>query len=107
MQNKHNIKSYITSKFKEKFWGYNKLKEREKLRCYKVVLNPNLENKKYSSIFTTEKKKIKVAKIRNNSHELHSDTRCWPIPKTPWDKRVYHLCNTRRVQDKLHYVTFA
>ena len=28
---------------------------------------------------------------------LHSETRHWSIPKTPWDERVCYLCDTKKV----------
>jgi hypothetical protein len=50
------------------------------------------------------KKKINIAKIRTNSHELHSETGHWTIPKTPWDERICHLCDTKRVEDEKHFL---
>jgi hypothetical protein len=47
------------------------------------VINPNLEDQKYLFVLTSVKKKINIAKIRTNSHELHSETGHWSIPKTP------------------------
>ena len=48
-----------------------------KLRYYKEVIDPTLEEKKYVCVLTSSKKKINIAKIRTNSHELHSETgRC-------------------------------
>jgi hypothetical protein len=45
------------------------------------VVNPNLEDQKYFSIMRSAKNKINIAKIRTNSHELHSESECWAIPK--------------------------
>ena len=50
------------------------------------------------------KKKIRIAKRRTNSHELHSETGHWSIPKTPWDERVCHLCDTKKVGDEKHFL---
>ena len=47
MHNNDNIKSIITSKFKENVWGDKELKDKRKLRCYKEVINHNLEDQKY------------------------------------------------------------
>jgi len=47
------------------------------------VVNPNLEDQNYLSFFRSANKKINIAKIRTNSHELHSETGRWTIPKTP------------------------
>ena len=60
-----NTKNIITSKFKEKW---------RKLRYYKEVINPNLEDHKYLLVVTSSLKKINIDKIRMNSHELHSET---------------------------------
>ena len=64
---------------------------KRKLRYYKEVINPNLEDQKFPSVVTSSQKKINIAKIRTNSHELHSKTGRWSIPKTPWAERVCHL----------------
>ena len=37
-------------------------------------------------------------------HELQSETRRWSIPKTPWDERVSHLCDIKRVEDEKHFL---
>jgi hypothetical protein len=41
---------------------------------------------------------INIAKIRIDSHEIHSETRRWKIPKTVWDEIICHLCDTMRVE---------
>jgi hypothetical protein len=61
-------------------------------------------NKNYLSILRSAKKKINISKIRTNSHELHSETRCWTTPKTPWDERICHLCDTKQVEDEKHFL---
>jgi hypothetical protein len=43
-----------------------------------------IEDQNYLSVLPSVKKKISIAKIRTNSHELHSKTGRWTIPKTPW-----------------------
>jgi len=83
LQNINNIKNIIASKFKEKLWCEKDLEAKIKLRYYKEVINPTLEDQKYLSILTSSKKKINIAKIRTNSHELHSETGRWTVPKTP------------------------
>jgi hypothetical protein len=50
--------------------------EKRKLRYYKDVINPNLEDQNYLSILPSVKKKISIAKIRTNAHELHSEIGC-------------------------------
>ena len=62
------------------------LELKRKLRDYKEVINPNLEDQKYLSVLASTKKTINIAKIRTNSHELHSETGRWTIPKTPGRK---------------------
>ena len=66
------------------------LEAKIKLRYYKEVVNPTLEDQKYLSVLTNSKKKINIAKIRTNSHELHSETCNWTVPKTPWVERICH-----------------
>jgi hypothetical protein len=52
--------------------GDKALEDNRKLRYYKDVINPIIEDEKYISILTRVKKKTNFAKIRTNSHELHS-----------------------------------
>ena len=88
MQNLNNIKKIVTSKFKEKL-GYEKdLEDKRKLRYYKEVINPTLEDQNYLFVLTSSKKKLNIEKIRRNPHELHSDIGRWAVPKTPWVERI-------------------
>jgi hypothetical protein len=59
------------------------------------VVSPNLEDQNYLSVLTSAKKKIKIAKYLT----LLKST----IPKTSWDERIYHLCDTKRVEDEKHF----
>ena len=61
---------------------------KRKLRYYKEIINPNLENQNCLSVVTSSWRKINIAEIRTNSRELHSETGHWSIPKTPWAERV-------------------
>jgi len=83
LQNINNIKNIVTSKFKEKMWYEKYLAAKIKLRYYKEVIDSTLEDQKYLYVLTSSKKKINIAKIRRNSHELHSEIGCWAVPKTP------------------------
>ena len=74
LQNIDNVKNIITSKFKEKLWCEKNLAIKRKLRYYMQVINPNLEDEKYLLVVTSSRKKINIAKIRTNSHEIHSET---------------------------------
>ena len=85
-------------------WGNKELERKRELRYYKEVINSNFENENYLSVLTSVKKKINTAKIRTNSHELHSESRHWLVPKTPWDERVCHLCDPKRVEDEKHFI---
>jgi hypothetical protein len=69
---------------------------------YKEVVNPNLEDQNYLSILRSAKKKINIVRTRTNSHDVHSETRHWTTPKTPWDERICHLCDTKWVEDEKH-----
>jgi hypothetical protein len=104
LQNKYTIKNIIKSKFKEKMWCDKELEEKQKLRYYNDVINHNLEDQNYLFVLTSIKKKISIAKIRTNSHELHTETERWSIPKTPCDERVCHLCDTKKVEDEKHFL---
>jgi hypothetical protein len=79
------------------------LEEKIKLRYYKELINPNLEYQKYLSVLNSVKKKINIAKTRTNSHELHREIGCWTIPKILWDERIYHIYDTKRVEDEKHF----
>jgi hypothetical protein len=64
-------------------WSNKELEDKRKLKYYKEVVNPNLEDQKYLSFFRSKKKKFNIAKIKKkNSHELHSEIGHWTIPKT-------------------------
>jgi hypothetical protein len=41
--------------------------------------------------------------IKANSHELHSETGRWLISKTPWDERVCHFCDIKKVEDEKYF----
>ena len=77
---------------------------KRKLRYYKEVINPNLEDHKYLSVVTSSQKKINIAKIRMNSHELHSEIGHCSIPKTPWAEMICHLCESMSVEDENHFL---
>ena len=47
LQNINNIKSIVTSRFKNKMWCEKDLEAKRKLRYYKEVINPSLEDQKY------------------------------------------------------------
>jgi hypothetical protein len=85
-------------------WCDKVLEEKRKLRYYRDVINPNLEDQNYLSVFPSVKKKISISKIRTNSHELHSETGHWSIHKMPQDERVCHLCDTKKVEDEKHFL---
>ena len=70
MQKINNIKNIVTSKFKEKMWCEKYLEDKRKLRYYNEFINTTLEDQKYLSVLTSSNKKINIAKIRTNSHEL-------------------------------------
>ena len=57
LQNKNTIKNIIKSKFKEKMQCEKDLEEKIKLRYYKDVINPNLEDQNYLSLLPSVKKK--------------------------------------------------
>ena len=46
-----NAKNIITSKFKDKLWREEKLAVKRKLRYYNEVINHNLEDEKYISVY--------------------------------------------------------
>jgi hypothetical protein len=70
LQNIDDIKNIIKAKFKEILWCDKELEDKRKLRYYKEVVNPNLEDQKYLFVLTSVRKRINIAKIRTNSHEL-------------------------------------
>ena len=53
-------------------WCDKELEEKIKLRYYKDVINPNLEDQTYLFVLPSVKKKLSIARIRTNSHQLHS-----------------------------------
>ena len=81
LQNIVDIKNIITSEFKEKLWCDENLEDKRKLIYYKEAINLNLEYQNYLSVLTNIKKKIHIAKIRMNSHEMHSEIEFGPFLK--------------------------
>ena len=77
---------------------------KRKLKYYMEVINPNLEDQKYLSIVTSSRKKINIAKIRTNTHDIHSEIGRWYIPKTQWEERVFHLCESMSIYDEKHFL---
>ena len=55
LQNINNIKNIVSSKFKEKLWCGKDLEAKRKLRYYKEVINPTLEDQKYLFVLTSSK----------------------------------------------------
>jgi len=49
-------------------WCDKELEEIRKLRYYRDVVNPNLEDQNCLSLLPSVKKKISIAKIITNSH---------------------------------------
>jgi len=80
--------------FKEKMWGGKELKVKRKLRYYKEVIDPNLQDKKYLYVLTSLKKKINIAKIRTYS----------TIPKTQHVETIFCLCETMSIEDESHFL---
>ena len=39
-----------------------------------------------------------------NSHELHSETCHWAVPKMLWMERIYHICENRNIEDENHFL---
>ena len=85
-------------------WCEKDLATKIKLRYYKEVINPTLEDQNYLSILTSSKKKINIAKIRTNSHELYSETGRWTVPKTPWMERICHFCENMNIEVENHFL---
>ena len=77
---------------------------KRKLRYYKDIINTKLEYHKYLSVVTISWKKINITNIKINFHELHSETWSWFIPKTPWEERVCHLCESMSIDDENHFL---
>ena len=69
-------------------WCEKYLIVKRKLRYYKEVINPTLEDQMYLCVLTSSKKKLNIANIRMNSHELHSETGHWTVPKTLWMEMI-------------------
>ena len=51
LENINNSKNIVTSKLKEKTWCEKNLEAKRKLRYYKEVINPTLEDQKYRALF--------------------------------------------------------
>jgi hypothetical protein len=74
LNNTNDIINIVQDKFKENLWCNKELEDKIKLRYSKEEVNPNLEDKKCLCVLTSLKKRINIAEIRTNSHELHSES---------------------------------
>ena len=83
MGSKDSVKDTITSNFKDNLWDDKELDGKRRLRYYRGVINPILDNQNYLFVLTSTKKKMNIAGIRTNSHELRSETWRWFTPKIP------------------------
>ena len=61
--NINNAKNIITSKFKEKLWCEENLTVKRKLRYYKEVINPNMEDQNYLLVVISLWKKINIPRL--------------------------------------------
>ena len=101
---KDSIKDTITSNFMDKMWDDKELEGKRKLRYYKGVINSTLDTHNYLSMLSINKKKMNIANIKTNSHELRSDTGWWSIPKTPSNDRICQICDSKQVEDEKHFL---
>ena len=85
-------------------WCEKDLEAKRKLRYYKEVINPTLEDQKYIYVLTSSNKKTNKSKISTNSHQLHSETGHWIVPKTPWVERICRLCEKMNIEDDNHFL---
>ena len=85
-------------------WCEEDLEAKRKLRYYKEIINPTLEDQNYLSVLTSSKGKINIGKITTNSHELYSEIGRWAVPKTPWVERIFHLCENMNIEVENHFL---
>lgn len=83
MGRKYNIKDTINPNFSYKMWDVKKLEDKRKIRYYKEVINPIVDNHNYLFMLTSTKSKINITRIRTKSHEIQSNTKRSSTPKIP------------------------
>jgi len=83
MGSKYNIKDTINPNFSYKMWDVKKMEDKRKLRYYKEVINPTIDNHNYLSMLTSTKSKMNIGRIRTKYRELQSDTKQFSTPNTP------------------------
>lgn len=47
---------------------------------------------------------MNIARIKTNSHEFHSETERWSTAKTPWNDRIYQICDAKKVEDENQFL---
>jgi hypothetical protein len=57
LQNTNDIKNIVQAKVKENLWCDKELEDKRKLRYYKEVVNPNLEDQNYLFVLTSVRRK--------------------------------------------------
>jgi len=75
LQNIDTFKSTLKTKFKEKLWCIEEMRNKRNLAYHKEIINPVLKDQNYLSTVASLKGKINATKRRTNSHELHNETR--------------------------------
>ena len=101
LKNIDNVKNIITFKFKEKFRCEGNLAIKRKLRYYKEVINPNLDDQKYLSVVTSSQKKINIAKIRMNMNSITKQSVGLFLKIHGW--KWFSICVSMSVEDENHF----
>ena len=68
------------------------------------MINPTFDNQNYLFVLTNTKKKMNIARIITNYHELRSEIEWWSTPKTPWEDRICQIFDTKKVEDEKHFL---
>jgi hypothetical protein len=81
-------------------WCDKELKKKRKLRYYKDVIYPNLEDQNYLSILSSVKKKISIAKKKKFSPARHSEIGFGQFLKRHGMKECVTFVTLRRLKMK-------
>lgn len=102
--NINTIDSIIVTNFKEKLWCYKQIENKKMLVYNKEAIDPKLKDRTYLSIFASVEKKINIAKIITNSHDLHTEIgRCTRL-ETSQEARIYKVCDSNKVKNEKHFL---
>jgi hypothetical protein len=100
----YSIKKKLQNNY-EKFWKIN-LNKCEKRRTYRKLKFIFRYETYISDIRNISHRNI-LTRFRTSNHKLHIETGRYTRPITPVENRIYPNCNSKSVEDELHFLMYC